>query len=93
LTRDALSVGGVVAQVNPQMCVGCLTCVRICPFNVPEMRFNITGVGEIKGAAYIEPARCQGCGICAAECPAQAIQLMHYRDAQMEAKIEALFEI
>ena len=35
---------------------------------------------------------CQGCGTCAAECPAQAIQLMHYRDAEMLPKIDALFD-
>jgi ferredoxin len=49
-------------------------------------------VGNIVGAAYIEAAMCQGCGICAAECPAQAIQLMHYRDAEMLPKIDALFD-
>jgi heterodisulfide reductase subunit A len=42
------------------------------------------------GAAYIEAAVCQGCGSCAAECPAQAIQLMHYTDTQMRAKVGAL---
>jgi len=92
LTRDALRVGGVVAQVDPETCVGCLTCVRVCPFGVPQVRADLTGVGEIKGAAYIEPAQCQGCGICAAECPARAIQLMHYRDTQMQVKVEALFQ-
>ena len=91
LTRDSLEVGGVVAQVNPEACVGCLTCFRICPYDVPQIRFNLRGVGQINGAAYIEPAQCQGCGICVAECPAQAIQLMHYRGSQIEAKVEALF--
>jgi ferredoxin len=52
---------------------------------------SFTGVGNITGAAYIEAAMCQGCGTCAAECPAQAIQLMHYRDAEMLPKIDALF--
>ena len=52
---------------------------------------SFTGVGSIVGAAYIEAAMCQGCGTCAAECPAQAIQLMHYRDAEMLPKIDALF--
>jgi heterodisulfide reductase subunit A-like polyferredoxin len=42
------------------------------------------------GAAYIEAAVCQGCGQCAAECPARAIQLMHYTDAQISAKVRAL---
>ncbi len=91
LTQDRLKVGGVVAQVNPEMCVGCLTCVRFCPFGVPQVKLGLTGVGKIAGAAFIEPAQCQGCGICVTECPARAIQLMHYRDTQVEAKLEAMF--
>jgi heterodisulfide reductase subunit A-like polyferredoxin len=85
-------VGGIVAQVDEEECVGCLTCVRICPYHVPQIQAGFTGVGGIKGAAYIEAAQCHGCGICVGECPARAIQLLHYRDAQMEAKIAALME-
>ncbi|MFO7741149.1 MAG: FAD-dependent oxidoreductase [Anaerolineae bacterium] len=92
LSRDALEVGGIVAQVDEAECVGCLTCVRICPYDVPQIRTDATGVGGIAGAAYIEPAQCHGCGICVGECPARAIQLLHYRDAQMEAKIAGLME-
>ena len=90
LSQENLSAGGRVAVVDPQSCTGCLTCVRICPFNVPLVQTNLTGVGNILGAAYIEPAVCQGCGTCAAECPARAIQLMHYTDAQMRAKVNAV---
>jgi heterodisulfide reductase subunit A-like polyferredoxin len=93
LSQDTLQVGGVIAQVNPEECVGCLTCVRCCPFHVPQVKLDLTGVGEIAGAAFIEPAQCQGCGICVTECPARAIQLMHYRTSQIEAKVEALFEV
>jgi heterodisulfide reductase subunit A-like polyferredoxin len=92
LSRDTLEVGGIVAQVDEEECVGCLTCVRICPYHVPQIQAGFTGVGGIKGAAYIEAAQCHGCGICVGECPARAIQLLHYRDAQMEAKIAALME-
>jgi heterodisulfide reductase subunit A-like polyferredoxin len=92
LSRDTLEVGGIVAQVDEEDCVGCLTCVRICPYDVPQIRADFTGVGGIVGAAYIEPAQCHGCGICVGECPARAIQLLHYRDTQMEAKIAALTE-
>jgi heterodisulfide reductase subunit A-like polyferredoxin len=74
------------------MCTGCLTCVRICPFNVPQIKANLTGIGNILGAAHIEAAICQGCGTCVAECPARAIQLMHYTDEQMKAKVDALLE-
>jgi heterodisulfide reductase subunit A-like polyferredoxin len=90
LSREALVAGGRVAVVDESRCTGCLTCVRICPFHVPLIQANLTGVGNILGAAYIEPAVCQGCGQCAAECPARAIQLMHYTDAQMVAKVKAL---
>jgi heterodisulfide reductase subunit A-like polyferredoxin len=90
LSRETMTAGGRVAVVDPSLCTGCLTCVRICPFGVPSMQTDLLGVGDIQGAAYIETAVCQGCGSCVAECPARAIQLMHYTDAQMTAKIAAL---
>jgi heterodisulfide reductase subunit A-like polyferredoxin len=64
--------------------------VRICPFGVPVIKPTATGIGGIMGAAYVETAVCQGCGICVSECPARAIQLMHYTDAQLTAKVDAL---
>jgi heterodisulfide reductase subunit A-like polyferredoxin len=92
LSRDTLQVGGIVAQVDDGKCVACLTCVRICPYQVPQIQADFVGVGGVVGAAYIEPAQCHGCGICVGECPAKAIQLLHYRDTQMEAKVAALTE-
>jgi heterodisulfide reductase subunit A-like polyferredoxin len=92
LSHESLTAGGRVAVVDDAKCTGCLTCVRICPFGVPKIKANLTGVGNIVGAAYIEAAVCQGCGSCVAECPAQAIQLMHYTDAQMVTKVHALLE-
>ncbi|MBI5563446.1 MAG: FAD-dependent oxidoreductase, partial [Chloroflexi bacterium] len=92
LSHESLTAGGRVAVVDDSKCTGCLTCVRICPFGVPKIKANLSGVGNIMGAAYIEAAVCQGCGSCVAECPAQAIQLMHYTDAQMVAKTHALLE-
>jgi heterodisulfide reductase subunit A-like polyferredoxin len=91
LSRDTLTAGGRVAVVDAAKCTGCLTCVRLCPFGVPKIKVDLTGVGGIIGAAYIESAVCQGCGSCVAECPAQAIELMHYTDIQLTAKVDALF--
>jgi heterodisulfide reductase subunit A-like polyferredoxin len=90
LSRETLTAGGRVAVVDANACTGCLTCVRICPFGVPKMQANLTGAGQIMGAAHIEAAICQGCGVCVAECPARAIELKHYTDQQLTAKVAAL---
>jgi heterodisulfide reductase subunit A-like polyferredoxin len=91
LSRDTMTTSALVARVNPELCVGCLTCVRVCPYVVPKISADLVGVGGIIGAAYIEPAICHGCGSCAAECPAKAIEMMHYKDAQVLTKLDALF--
>jgi heterodisulfide reductase subunit A len=88
LSQETLRLGGVVAVVDPDKCVGCLTCTRTCPFSIPEViqLEGRVGVGGLGGAAYIDPAQCQGCGTCTGECPANAIQLINYTDAQMMLK-------
>jgi heterodisulfide reductase subunit A-like polyferredoxin len=83
LAKDQLEVGGVVSWIDQNKCVACLTCIRMCPYNVPFI--------SDKGIAEVEPAKCQGCGICASECPAKAIELVHYKDRQVLAKVESLF--
>lgn len=90
LSQDRILTNSRVAQVDPEKCVGCLTCVRICPYNVPRISPDLVGVGGIIGAAFIEAAICHGCGSCASECPAQAIQVRHSTDIQTIEKVEAL---
>jgi heterodisulfide reductase subunit A len=82
LSQESLTASGVVAVVDPERCVACLTCVRSCPFRIP--RINEENV------AYIETAACQGCGICASSCPRKAIKLQHYADEQVMAKTAVL---
>ncbi|MFN3307669.1 MAG: FAD-dependent oxidoreductase, partial [Anaerolineales bacterium] len=48
LTQKSLYLGGVVAQVDPQKCVGCLTCTRTCPFGIPQV-VQPTEWSEISG--------------------------------------------
>ncbi|MCR4418866.1 MAG: FAD-dependent oxidoreductase [Clostridia bacterium] len=83
LSQPELLVGGVVAVVEPEKCAACLTCVRVCPYGVPRI--------SAQNVAEINPVQCQGCGTCAGECPAKAIQLEHYRDEQLMAKVTGLF--
>jgi heterodisulfide reductase subunit A-like polyferredoxin len=85
LSNEVLFLGGVIAHVDPEKCVGCLTCTRVCPFSIPQIieQPGRSGVGELGGAAFIDPATCQGCGTCTGECPANAIQLINYTDEQV----------
>jgi heterodisulfide reductase subunit A len=82
LSKERITVSGIVARVDGEKCAACLTCVRVCPYEVPVI--------NAKGEAEIDVAKCHGCGCCAAECPAKAIELGHYRDDQLLAKCEAL---
>lgn len=67
VTRERLYELGMFAAVNEGKCIACLTCVRLCPFEVPVMK--------PEGCAYIDLEKCKACGICVLECPAQAIDL------------------
>jgi heterodisulfide reductase subunit A-like polyferredoxin len=83
LAQEEMYVGGAVAAVDPLKCAICLTCMRTCPFGVPR-------VDQAAGVVTIDPAACQGCGNCASACPRKAIEVMHNRDRQFEAKIGAI---
>ncbi|MDZ4165428.1 MAG: FAD-dependent oxidoreductase [Smithellaceae bacterium] len=84
LSRDTLLAGGVVAKVDGERCAACLTCVRVCPYEVPVINAS--------GEAEIDILQCKGCGSCVAECPARAIDLLHFRDSQLVAKSRALMD-
>lgn len=83
LSKEVLQVSGEISVVDPDLCAACLTCVRVCPFGVPE-------IDPRTNRAYIEPAGCQGCGICASVCPRKAIRLQHHTDSQILSKVSAL---
>jgi heterodisulfide reductase subunit A-like polyferredoxin len=61
LSRAKLDIAGQVAKVDPEGCVACATCVKVCPYGAPM-------INDLK-KAEIQGATCMGCGSCAAECP------------------------
>ncbi len=83
LTPGELTARRAVAVVDQAHCMGCLTCVRVCPYGVPKIDPQREGKGGIMGASYIDPLLCQGCGTCPSECPGKAITLNHYHDDQV----------
>ncbi|THB78980.1 MAG: 4Fe-4S dicluster domain-containing protein [Desulfobulbaceae bacterium] len=84
LSKKKLKLSGVYSTVEPDNCAVCLTCVRACPYGVPEINEEHT--------AYINPALCQGCGICVAECPAKVISMGRFEDKNLAAKLQSYNE-
>jgi heterodisulfide reductase subunit A len=85
LSRDALESDPAIAHVNAAACVGCLKCLKTCPFQAIKEE-DLRGK---KVAAVIETV-CAGCGVCTSTCPCGAIQLEHFTDNQILAEVNAL---
>lgn len=68
---------GKAAQVDRDLCVACLTCVRVCPWSIPKI--------DKQGVAVIDVEACRACGICVEECPARAIRLNESEDERLIA--------
>jgi heterodisulfide reductase subunit A len=73
-------------KADPQKCVACLTCIRVCPHGA----IQLVRVDTSKEVAQISDLACDACGVCAAICPAKAIRFQGYRDEEILAQIEAL---
>ncbi len=67
------------AQQDEDLCVHCLTCVRVCPYNVPV----ITEEGKVS----IRNEQCQACGLCLSMCPVYAIK---FRAPYVEEAVNAI---
>ena len=65
---------GRIAKVKAGRCVGCLTCMRVCPFEAPYIE------KEKRAFVRIDPLKCRGCGLCTTECPRGAIVISNNDD-------------
>ncbi len=77
VNEEELREKGKVAWVERDKCVACLTCVRVCPWRIPEI--------DEQGVAVIDAGECRACGICVTECPARAIMLNESEDERLIA--------
>lgn len=64
---------------DEELCVHCLTCVRICPYDVPVINED--------GKVTIRNEQCQACGLCLSACPVYAI---HFRAPYVESAVNSI---
>jgi heterodisulfide reductase subunit A len=88
--NEELIADPMTAQINPNLCSLCKTCVDVCPFSaiIEEEVKRPDGRGQ-RQMRVIEGV-CHGCGACAASCRPGAITLKGYTDQQIFSEIESL---
>jgi len=77
-------LGCGAAEILEAKCTVCLTCVRICPYEVPA----ITSLNTVE----IRTEHCEACGVCVGECPARAIAFTMPGIEDLIPQIEAALE-
>ena len=85
LSKEKLTVSGIISKHNRDICMSCLACFRACPFGSPFI--------DEDGMVSHNEVKCTGCGICAGVCPAKAFQVNFFRDDQITAMIDSVTEI
>ncbi len=92
LSRKFIETEGAVSVVNEAKCIGCGTCVTVCPYNAPslyDVAVNVEEVTYTTKKSKINAASCKGCGSCAAACPAGAITAQHFSSKEIGEAIDA----
>jgi heterodisulfide reductase subunit A len=80
LSKDTVVTSGTVAQIDAGSCVGCLTCLPLCPYEA--IWYNAD-----KKICQVNKMLCKGCGNCASACPSDSAQLGGYKPEQILAQI------
>jgi heterodisulfide reductase subunit A len=88
LSKEELTVEGIVSHVNEIVCWGCGKCEKSCPYSAISL---LDREGE-KTVAHVQEALCKGCGSCAVICPTGAASMFHYDDQAVLTMVEAALE-
>ena len=91
LSKDSLTVEGIVSHIEASMCRGCGECEKACPFNAIILE-ETDETGENK-TAYVQAALCKGCGACSVACPTGAASIHNYDDQIVLSMVETALEV
>jgi ferredoxin len=69
-----------VAAIDPEKCVGCRECMRLC-------QFGALTYSAANKKAGVEQRWCYGCGVCRAACKTEAIHLEDRRQVPVAANL------
>ncbi len=94
LAKDRLVGNPCVANSNENMCNGCSSCERVCPYGAItyiDKEFRMPDrTTRIRRVASVNPAVCQGCGACTVACPSGAMDLLGFASSQIMAEVDAI---
>jgi len=80
ICKGTYEVEVITSVVNEEICAGCQTCVKVCPYSA------VTYDPE-KKVAVVNEVLCKGCGTCTAACPFGAITSRHFTRQQILKQI------
>jgi len=81
LSQKEMFGNAIVAVINPESCVGCQGCLKVCPYEA--IRYL-----EDKEICEVNEVICKGCGTCVATCPSGSAQLKRFTSKQIYMQIE-----
>jgi heterodisulfide reductase subunit A len=86
IASGEVEVEVTTAVVNEDICCGCQTCIKVCPYTA-------VSYDEEKNVSTVNEVLCKGCGTCGSACPTGAIKSRHFTDTQILSQIEGLMSL
>ncbi len=94
LSKNTLAGNPCVAAVNEEMCNGCSSCEKVCPYGAityEDKDFRGPNREVVRRrVAVVNEAVCQGCGACTVTCPSGAMDLRGFTNGSILSQIDAV---
>lgn len=90
LANDYTDLEPFVANVKPDLCIGCSLCIDECSYAGAIITKTVTKNGSEVRVAEVNSGLCKGCGACVAVCPTRAIDLQGWSLEQFDAMVDGI---